>query len=93
MQKKWSIIIVPNTSEQGCNITVSARALKLGVIGLCLLMIAGFAFCAAAVREWRIGNIRRVIDLKNEIGERVLEFAALNQEFANHLLLEDKLRK
>lgn len=92
MRKRWSILIVPNTSEQGYNIGVSAWALKLGALFLFVTFIAVVAFCAVRVDAWKRQHIRIVSDLEQEISARDSNLDVIEKEFSRLLSLEDKLR-
>ncbi|UCD57083.1 MAG: M23 family metallopeptidase [Candidatus Hydrogenedentota bacterium] len=92
MGKKWDILIVPNTQEQGFNFSVTARALKLSILAMCFLIITSFAFCAGSIHAWKKGNLRRVDNLEKEIEARDSKLSALDREFANLISLEEKLR-
>ncbi|RJP19579.1 MAG: M23 family metallopeptidase [Candidatus Abyssobacteria bacterium SURF_5] len=92
MQKKWNILIIPNTSDEGYNITFTESAVKTGLIGLCLFLLAGSIFCAASMHAWKKGNRKQVIELKNELVQQGSELSSLKSEYATIILLEEKLR-
>jgi murein DD-endopeptidase MepM/ murein hydrolase activator NlpD len=92
MEKKWSIMIIPNTSEQGYNISVTSTALKLSVIAIFLFVIAGFASCVASIHSWKKSNIRHAENLRAELEVRSTELGSLKKEFAGLIVLEEKLR-
>ena len=92
MRKRWSILIVPNTSEQGYNIGVSAPALKLGALFVSVTFIAAVAFCAVKVDAWKRQHVRVVSDLEQEINARDSKLEVIEREFSRLLSLEDKLR-
>ena len=92
MRKRWSILIVPNTSEQGYNIGVSAWALKLGALFVFVTFIAVVAFCAVRVDARKRQHIRIVSDLEQEISARDSNLEVIEKEFSRLLSLEDKLR-
>lgn len=92
MRKRWSILIVPNTSEQGYNIGVSAWALKLGALFVFVSFIAVVAFCAVRVDARKRQHIRIVSDLEQEINARDSNLEVIEKEFSRLLSLEDKLR-
>jgi murein DD-endopeptidase MepM/ murein hydrolase activator NlpD len=92
MQRKWSILIIPNTSEEGYNITFTSAAIRTGIISVCLSLIAGSIFCAASLHAWKKGNTRQVNNLKEELSQQGSELALLRNEYASIILLEEKLR-
>lgn len=92
MEKKWSIMIIPNTSEQGYNISITSTALKLSIIAVFLFIIAGFASCVASIHSWKKSNIRHAENLKAELQARNAELGTLKKEFAGLIVLEEKLR-
>ncbi len=92
MEKKWSIMIIPNTSEQGYNISVTSNALKISIIAIFLFIIAGFASCVASLHSWKKSNIRHAENLKAELEARSTELGSLKKEFAGLIVLEEKLR-
>lgn len=92
MQKKWNILILPNTSEQGINITVTANAVRAGAIAVCLLLVAGSIFCAASLHVWKSRNLRHANVLQGKLDKQGSELASLKKEYGSLILLEEKLR-
>ncbi len=92
MEKKWSILIIPNTSEQGYNINVTATALKLCLVGFSLLLLTGFVSCFASVHAWKKGNAHRVEKLQDEVAARDKDLGVIKKELIKLISLEEKLR-
>jgi len=92
MKKKWSILVVPNTCEAGINISVSARALKLGAICVAIAIAAAIGFCSVKLAVRNKNHARAVDHLEQEIGKRDSELATIREDFGRLLSLEDKLR-
>lgn len=92
MQKKWSVLVIPNTSDEGYNVTFTASAVRTGLIALCLALIAGSVFCAASLHAWKKSNLKQVKNLKDELAQQHSELASLKSEYASVVILEEKLR-
>jgi murein DD-endopeptidase MepM/ murein hydrolase activator NlpD len=92
MEKKWNILIIPNTSEEGRNITITGSAVRAAIIGLCLLLITSSVFCAASLHVWKKRNLRELGSLQNDLAQQGTELNSLKSEYASLILLEEKLR-
>ncbi len=92
MQKRWNIIIVPNTSESGYNFNVSTRGLRTAAIAVSVFLFASITLCAVLAHSWKKDKIKSINNLREEIEARESDFAMLSKEFAGLLVLEEKLR-
>jgi len=92
MQKRWDIIVVPNTSESGLTISVSAQTLKLGALILSIAFMGVATLCAIKFGLWKKEHTVLVSGLRQEVEKRDSELATIEEKFADLLLLEDKLR-
>lgn len=92
MQKRWNILIFPNTSDTGFNISVSERAMKLGASFALIFLVAATALCAVTLNSWKAEHISQVNKLEGEVQARELDLAGLEKNFQNLLSIEDKLR-
>ncbi len=92
MQKKWSILIIPNTSEEGLNLTITASTIRTAAIAVCLLIIAGSVFCAASVHAWKKSSSKRMNELQDKLVKQNSELTSLKDEYASIIFLEEKLR-
>lgn len=92
MQKKWNILIIPNTCHEGYNLTFSSKAVKTGMIVLCGLVLLGSVFCVASLQVWKKRNLQQVSGFKKQIEQQQGELASLKNEYAAIIVLEEKLR-
>ena len=80
MQKRWNIILVPNTAEQGFNLSLSARDLKLGAFIVLAIAAAAAAYAAISLNKWEGEHAGVVSKLREEI-PRVVQ--AIEKEMAS----------
>ncbi len=92
MQKRWNILVIPNTSEAGLTVGVSARNLKFGAFFAASAFAAVIAFCAIRFYTWNRDHVGMVDHLRQEIKGRDSELATIERKFGDLLSLEDKLR-
>jgi murein DD-endopeptidase MepM/ murein hydrolase activator NlpD len=92
MQKRWNVLIIPNTSEQGQNFTVSASTIKLAAAGLFIVLTTVLVLCGATAHSWKSKHAAEVNNLEQKLETRDAECATVREEFASLLVLEDKLR-
>ncbi len=92
MQKRWDIMVVPNTSESGLTISVSAQTLKLGALILSIAFMGVVTLCVVKFGLWKKEHAVLVSGLRQEVEKRDSELATIEKKFADLLLLEDKLR-
>jgi hypothetical protein len=92
MQKKWNILIIPNTCHEGYNLTFSSKIVKTGIVAVCMLAVAGTILFVASLHLWKKRNLQQVGGLKKEIEQQQGELASLKNEYASIIILEEKLR-
>ncbi|RJP68740.1 MAG: M23 family metallopeptidase [Candidatus Abyssobacteria bacterium SURF_17] len=93
MQKKWSLMIVPNSpGRKVYNLDVSVRTLRTAAIVAASLFILTIIVTLYAGYKWKQDKLSRVLQLEAEISARDAEILQLNKEFSVLEELEDKLR-
>jgi murein DD-endopeptidase MepM/ murein hydrolase activator NlpD len=92
MQKKWTIIVVPNSTDEGFNVTIGLQSLRIGLLSLCLLAVIILAVSVNFILDWRHGYMDQIARLERRAKASEARLAGLNSEFKNVLILEDKLR-
>ncbi len=99
MRKKWNILIVPNTSEQGYSIAFSSSTIKAGLLLLSLLLIGASISFATSWRTWKNNNPSRVSSVMNELQAKQdelnasrSELSTIKKEFDDLLKVEAELR-
>ncbi len=99
MRKKWNILIVPNTSEQGYNISLSAITIRVWMVMLSLLTIGISVSLAASLQVWRDNNPTRVSSVISQLQAKQGELEAsrselntIKKEFEDLMKAEEELR-
>ncbi len=92
MPKRWNIIVLPNTSGQGFNITLSTQSLMLGALSVIALLVAVSTISAIKLSDWKKRHISHVAELTDDIRGRESDLAAIEAKFQDLLTVEDKLR-
>ena len=92
MQKKWTIMVVPNTTDAGFSITVRAQAVRISLLSLCLLAVILLAVSVSIIHNWRHEYVDKIARLERKATATEARFTRLNAEFGEVLVLEDKLR-
>jgi murein DD-endopeptidase MepM/ murein hydrolase activator NlpD len=92
MRKRWDVIILPNDSGKGFNLSFSARTLKLSLFFVLAVVGAASVYCAIKVHAWERSHADLVTQLNGEIEARGSRLATIESEFKDVLTVEDKLR-
>ena len=92
MPKRWNIIVLPDTSGQGFNITVSTRSLMLGALSVIALLVAVSTIGSIKLSGWKKQHITHVAKLTDDIRGRESDLATIEARFQDLLTVEDKLR-
>jgi len=92
MQKRWNIMILPNTSGQTLNYNLSEQTLKLGALCIAILLVAACAVCALVVHQWKQNHAKQIGALQDEVHSRECRLEAIEGEFNELLIIEEKLR-
>jgi murein DD-endopeptidase MepM/ murein hydrolase activator NlpD len=92
MSKRWNIIVLPNTSERGFNISLNASSLMLGALVLVAILAGVSVWSAAKFNSWKKQHVMRVAKLTDEIQKRESDLATIEAGFQDLLTVEDKLR-
>ncbi len=92
MRKRWDVIILPNDSGKGLNLSFSARNLKLGLFFVLAVIAASSTYGAIKLHEWEKAHTDLVTQLNGEINARDSRLTTIESEFKDVLSVEDKLR-
>jgi murein DD-endopeptidase MepM/ murein hydrolase activator NlpD len=92
MLKRWSLIVTPNTSERGFNISFDARTLKAGFVISLVAVVAVAVFSTIKFYQWENAHAGLVNKLEQEIAARDSQLETIETEFQDVLTVEDKLR-
>ncbi len=92
MRKRWDVIILPNDSGKGFNLSFSARNLKLSLIFVLGVVAASSVYCAIKLHNWEKAHTDLITQLNGEIYLRDSRLTMIESEFKDVLSVEDKLR-
>lgn len=93
MQKKWNVMIVPNSpGREILSFHLSLRLLSIAGITAASLFILTLAIILYTGHKWQKAKSTQITHLQSEIEARDAELSQLNREFGILEELEDKLR-
>ncbi len=93
MQRKWNLIIVPNSPGQNIySFHISLRSIAAAVAVAGVVFVLAIASLTYAGFSWHRHRAARISHLQKVIETREAELAQLNREFTVLEELEDKLR-
>jgi murein DD-endopeptidase MepM/ murein hydrolase activator NlpD len=93
MQKKWSLMIVPNSPGRKVHsFNLPLRSLKIAASVAASLFVLSGAAALYMGRNWHKNSLVQISQLESEIRTRDAEISQLNRQFAVLEELEEKLR-
>ncbi|RJP70724.1 MAG: M23 family metallopeptidase [Candidatus Abyssobacteria bacterium SURF_17] len=92
MSKKWTVLIIPNSSGKIIDLSVNGKVLRAGAGAFSLVILACVIISSVWLYIWKHEKTARIERLQLEVNQRSQELDTLKVEFGKLIVLEDKLR-